>query len=154
MAHLRTRIFDAILARLSAIPEFSGEGKVKRARTSAIRESLLPALTATWAEHQETAEVRPCAGPNGEVGYDRRLPIDVIAHFQAEEPDIEFDRIAVLVESALGGAIKLDGLVVELTLSETRSFVDRSTGVALGVGSLTFVADYKTVATDPECEAS
>ncbi|WP_345900558.1 hypothetical protein [Martelella sp. UBA3392] len=154
MAHLRTRIFDAILARLSAIPEFSGEGKVKRARTSAIRESLLPALTATWAEHQETAEVRPCAGPNGEVGYDRRLPIDVIAHFQAEEPDIEFDRIAVLVETALGSAIKLDGLVVELTLSETRSFVDRSTGVALGVGSLTFVGDYKTVATDPEFEAS
>ena len=139
---------------MSAIREFSGEGKVKRARTSAIRESMLPALTATWAEHQETAEVRPCAGPNGEVGYDRRLPIDVIAHFQAEEPDIEFDRIAVLVETALGSAIKLDGLVVELTLSETRSFVDRSTGFALGVGALTFVADYKTVATDPEFEAS
>ena len=139
---------------MSAIREFSGEGKVKRARTSAIRESMLPALTVTLSEHQETAEVRPCAGPNGEVGYDRRLPIDVIAHFQAEEPDIEFDRIAVLVETALGSAIKLDGLVVELTLSETRSFVDRSTGVALGVGSPTFVGDYKTVATDPEFEAS
>nr|WP_272214378.1 hypothetical protein [Marinicella sp. W31]MDC2879981.1 hypothetical protein [Marinicella sp. W31] len=47
---------------MSAIPEFAGEGKVKRARTSAIRESLLPALTVTWPEHQETAEVRPCPG--------------------------------------------------------------------------------------------
>ncbi|MBB4120700.1 hypothetical protein [Martelella radicis] len=149
MPHLRTQIFDAILARLSAIPEFAGEGKVKRARTSAIRESLLPALTITWAEHQETAEVRPCAGPNGEVGYDRRLPIDVIAHFKAEEPDIEFDRIAVLVETALGQAIKLDGLVIELTLSESRSFIDRATGIALGVGALTFVAEYKIVAGDP-----
>ena len=78
----------------------------------------------------------------------------MIAHFQAEEPDIEFDRIAVLVETALGRAIKLDGLVVESTLSETCRFVYRSTGVALGVGPLTFVADYKTVATDPEFEAS
>ncbi|WP_245511098.1 hypothetical protein [Martelella mediterranea] len=145
---MRTKIFDAIIARLAAIPEFAGDGKVKRARTSALRESQLPALTVTWAEHQETADIRPCSGPNGEDGYDRRLPIDVIAHFQTEEPDIEFDRIAVLVEAALGSAIKLDGLVIELTLSESRSFIDRSTGMALGVGALTFVADYTTVAAD------
>jgi len=153
MAHMRTKIFDAIIARLAAIPEFSGSGKVKRARTSAIRESQLPALTVTWAEHQETADIRPCSGPNGEDGYDRRLPIDVIAHFQTEEPDIEFDRIAVLVEAALGQAIMLDDLVIELTLSESRSFIDRSTGIALGVGALTYVADYKTVAADPSTAA-
>ncbi|WP_319520198.1 hypothetical protein [uncultured Martelella sp.] len=153
MAHLRTQIFDAILARLSAIPEFAGDGKVKRARTSAIRESLLPALTVTWAEHQETAELRPCAGLNGEDGYDRRLPIDVIVHFKAEEPDIEFDRIAVLIETTLGAAIKLDGLVIEMTLSESRAFVDRATGIALGAGTLTFVAEYKTLAADPETAA-
>ncbi|WP_132313596.1 hypothetical protein [Martelella mediterranea] len=102
---------------------------------------FLSAFTIIWAKRQETADIRPCSGPNGEDGYDRRLPIDVIAHFQTEEPDIEFDRIAVLVEAALGQAIKLDGLVIELTLSESRSFIDRSTGVALGVGALTYVAD-------------
>nr|WP_272214379.1 hypothetical protein [Marinicella sp. W31]MDC2879982.1 hypothetical protein [Marinicella sp. W31] len=34
----------------------------------------------------------------------------MIAHFQAEERDIEFGRIAVVVETALGSTIKRGGL--------------------------------------------
>ncbi len=153
MAHMRTQIFDALLARLSAIPEFSGAGKVKRARTEAIRESLLPALTATWSEKQETATIRPCVGPNGEDGYDRRLPIDIIVHFKAEDPDIEFDRLAVAIEAALGAAIKLDGLVIEMVLDESRHYVDRATGISLGIGALTYVVDYVTLAGNADASA-
>ncbi|MGV0817123.1 hypothetical protein [Martelella sp. AMO21009] len=153
MAHYRTRIFNAITARLSSIPDFSGVGHVSRARTAALTVKQLPAITATWSERQETVTMRPCADLNGEDGYDRRLPIDLIVHFQHRDPDVEFDRLAVLIEKALGAAIKLDGLVIELTLSECRHYIDRATGISMGVGALTYIADYKTVASDPEAAA-
>lgn len=153
MAHYRTRIFNAVLSRLSTISGFESAGKVSRGRGAAIPERLLPAITATWSERQETVTVRPCADLNGEDGYDRRLPIDLIMHFQHRDPDVEFDRLAVLIEKALGSAIKLDGLVIELTLSECRHYIDRTTGISMGVGALTYIADYKTVASDPETAA-
>lgn len=152
--HLRSQAFAAVKARLSAIPEFSGALKVARGRAAAIPQELLPAITLTWAEANETATMRPCSGPNGEDGYDRQLPIAIIVHLRDEDPEEEFDRICVLVEAAMGGDIVLGGTVIEALLSSSRFFVNPQTGLALCVGALTYMASYKTVAADPETSAA
>jgi hypothetical protein len=151
--HRRSQIFDAVKARLAAIPEFSAAGKVERGRTRSIPQETLPALTLTWADQPERATIRPSAGPAGEDGYERELPLSVIVHLRDEQPDDEFDRICAVVEAEMGGAIQLNGSVIEMTLQSTEYFVDRRTGLPLHVGQLVYLTSYTTLAADPETAA-
>lgn len=150
MAHLRTRIFDAVKARLIAIPRFSGPDKVVRGRKGAIRQETLPALTPTWSDSNEIASVRPSSGPNGEDGYGRSLPLSIVVHLRDEDPELEFDEICVEVESAMGAAIELDGLVIEVLLESERHYVNSQTGTSLCAGSINYRIAYKTLAADPQ----
>ena len=152
MAHLRSAIFAAVKAELAAIPAFSGAGKVARGRTRAIPEELLPAITLTWADDDERATIRPCAGADGSDGYDRDLPISVIVHLRDADPEEEFDRICELVEPRMAGIIKVGGLAIEMTLASTRFFVQRETGLPLMAGRLVYRTSYKTLA-DPALSA-
>ncbi|APO74268.1 hypothetical protein AM571_CH01433 [Rhizobium etli 8C-3] len=154
MAHVRSQAFAAVKAQLAAIPEFAGAGKVARGRAAAIPQELLPALTLTWAEANEAATMRPCSGPNGEDGYDRQLPLSIIIHLRDDDPEEEFDRICVLVESAMGGDILLGGTVIEALLQTSRFYVNPQTGLALCVGVLNYMVSYKTVAANPEITAA
>lgn len=156
MTHVRTRIFDAYKARLSAIPAFAADGQVKRGRIGAIPQELLPALTLTWSDTDEGATLRPCSGPNGEDGYDRDLPLTIVIHLRdGEDVEVAFDDLCILVEAAMGAAIKLPGgLVVEALLTASRHYVNTETGVSLGVGRLAYRIHYKTVAADPETVAA
>ncbi|WP_262516515.1 hypothetical protein [Agrobacterium tumefaciens] len=151
--HRRALIFNRVVENLSAIPEFSGAGKVKRGRSAAIPQELLPALTPTWAEGNETATLRPCSGPAGEDGYDRMLPLSVIIHLRDVDADEEFDRISVLVEKAMGSDILLSGLAVEVLQTSSRLYIDPRTGLPLGAGSVNYQVFYKTVANNPETAA-
>lgn len=151
--HRRALIFNRVVENLSAIPEFSGAGKVKRGRNSAIPQELLPALTPTWAEGNETTTLRPCSGPSGEDGYDRMLPLSVIVHLRDVDADDEFDRISVLVEKAMGSDMFFSGLVVEVLQTSSRLYVDPRTGLPLGAGSINYQVFYKTVANNPETAA-
>jgi hypothetical protein len=153
MAHLRSQTFDAYTSRLSAIPMFSAAGKVKWGRAASIPQELLPALTLTWAEASEVATIRPSAGPNGEDGYDRALPLSIIVHLRDNQPEREFDDICTLVEGVMGANIVLAGMTIEALLQSTRFFVDPKTGLALCVGSLTYGVSYKTLAADPTIPA-
>ena len=153
MTHLRTQIFDAVKVILAAIPGFSAEGKVARGRTSPIPSEDLPALTLTWADDDEQAEIRPFATAAGADGYDRTLPLSVIVHLGDADPETKFDEIAVKVETAMAAGIELGGKVVELTLASSRFFVDPRTGLPLAAGRLVYVAAYKTPAANPEISA-
>lgn len=153
MAHLRSRIFAAIVERLSAIPEFSTAGKVVRGRTEAIREGLLPALTPTWADRAEGITIRPFATEEGADGYDRTLPIAIITHLADQYPEEEFDRICLLIEGAMGQPITLGDLAIECTLASEQFFVSPVTGLPLLAGSITYLVTYKTVAGNPEIAA-
>ncbi len=150
MAHLRTQIFDAVISRLVVIPDFAAPEKVRRSRKEAIKQELLPALTVTWAEGAELANLRPCSGPNGEDGYDRILPISIVVHLRDNEPEEEFDRLCVLIEAAMGSAITLDGLVIEALLETQRYYVNPQTGISLLAGTLNYRIDYKALAADPQ----
>ncbi|SDA39408.1 hypothetical protein [Sinorhizobium sp. NFACC03] len=150
MAHLRTQIFDAVKARLVAIPRFSDPDKVVRGRKGAIKQEALPALTLTWSDSNEIADLRPFSGPNGEDGYDRRLPLSIVVHLRDDDPELEFDDICVEVESAMGAAIKLDGLVIEALLENERHYVNSQTGTSLCAGSINYRIAYKTLAADPQ----
>jgi hypothetical protein len=151
--HLRSRIFAGIVAALAAIPEFAADGKVKRGRTRATPQEMLPALTPTWADQDERAEVRPSSGPNGEVGYDRDLTISVIVHLRSEDPETEFDRLCVPIEAAMAGIIAVAGLTIETVLQSQRFFTDRETGLPLMTGRLVYLVSYKTLAADPTVAA-
>lgn len=153
MTHRRTQIADNRVAALAAIPEFSGEGKVARGRASSIPQERLPALTVTWGEAGESADRRAFAGPAGEDGYDRRLPLSVLVHLRDEDAENEFDRICELVEPVMEADVTLGGLAVELTLQSTRLYIDPRTGLPLGVGSLNYQVFYKTLAADPGVSA-
>ena len=150
MAHLRTQIFDAVKARLVAIPTFAEPEKVVRGRKGAIRQEKLPALTLTWSDSSEPASVRPSSGPNGEDGYDRSLPLSIVVHLRDDDPELEFDEICVEVEAAMGSAIQLDGLVIEALLESERHFVNNQTGTSLCAGSINYRIAYKTLAADPQ----
>lgn len=150
MAHVRTRIFDAVKARLVAIQRFSDADKVARGRKGAIKQEALPALTLTWSDSAEIASVRPSSGPNGEDGYDRSLPLSIVVHLRDNDPELEFDDICVEVESAMGAAIQLDGLVIEALLETSRHYVNPQTGTSLCAGSLNYRIAYKTLAADPQ----
>ena len=150
MAHLRTQAFDAVKAQLVAIPRFSGPDKVVRGRKGAIKQEALPALTLTWSDSNEIASVRPSSGPNGEDGYDRSLPLSIVVHLRDDDPEMEFDEICVEVESAMGAAITLDGLVIEITLESQRHYVNSQTGMSLCAGSINYRIAYKTLAADPQ----
>lgn len=150
MAHLRTQIFDAVKARLVTIPRFSGPDKVTRGRKGAIRQESLPALTPTWSDSNEIATMRPFSGPNGEDGYDRHLPLSIVVHLRDDDPELEFDEICVEVESVMGAAIELNGLVVEVTLESERHYVNSQTGLSIGAGSINYRVAYKTLAADPQ----
>jgi hypothetical protein len=154
MVHRRKLIFDRLVGMLSAIEGFEDVGKVKRGRNAAVPQELLPALTPTWADGSETMTLRPCAGPSGEDGYDRVLPISVVVHLRADDADEEFDRIALLVEKAFGSDIKLSGFAVEVLQTSSRLFIDPRTGLSLGAGSINFQVFYKTVANDPSIAAA
>jgi hypothetical protein len=151
--HLRTVIFAAIVAKLVEIETFAADGKVKRGRTRAIPQELLPAITPTWADDDERATVRPSSGQNGEDGYDRTLPISLIVHLRDADPEIEFDRLCVSIEAKMAEAIKLPGASIETVLQSTRFFVDRETGLPLMTGRLVYLATYKTLAADPTVSA-
>lgn len=153
MAHLRSRIFAAYRDRLAVIPAFSASGKVVRGRKGPIPQEKLPALTLSWADGDERSSIRAFAGPNGEDGYDRELPLSIIVHLRDDDPEEEFDAVCVLVEAAMGAAVTLDGLTIETVLVSSRHFVNQQTGLSLCVGSLTYSASYKTLATDPETAA-
>lgn len=150
MAHLRTQIFGAVEAVLSGIPVFAGPGRVKRGRTRAVPQELLPAISLTWADDDEQATLRPCSGPAGEVGYDRVLPISIIVHLRDAEPEPEFDTLCVAIETAMAGVIEIDGVTIETLLRSTRFFVHRETGLPLMAGRLVYIASYKAIAADPQ----
>lgn len=150
MAHLRTQIFDAIISRLAAIPEFSAPEKIRRSRKEAIKQELLPALTVTWAEGAELANLRPCSGPNGEDGYDRILPISIVVHLRDDDPEVEFDRFCVLIETVMGSLGRLGGLVIEALLETQRYYVNPQTGISLLAGTLNYRIYYKALAADPQ----
>lgn len=154
MAHLRSAIFEAVRSRLQAIGEFGGAGKVERGRTRAIPQELLPALSLTWADDDERATLRQGFAPDENAvlvnGYDRVLPISIIVHVRDADPEQEFDRICVLIEKALAADIVLPGLTIEVLLSSSRFFVDRTTGLPLMAGRLVYQCFYKAVADDPE----
>lgn len=152
--HYRSRIFAAVAARLAAIPEFSEAGKVKRGRNAPIPQEALPALTPTWAEGSESTTLRPCAGPNGEDGYDRVLPLTIVVHLRDDDADVEFDRIALLIEAALGADVTLGGLVVQMLQTSSRLYIDPRTGLPLGAGAINYQVFYKTVASDPATAAA
>lgn len=154
MAHLRTQIFDAVLAALSGIPEFSGSDKVKRGRTRAVPQELLPAISLTWADDDEQATLRPCSGPGGEDGYDRSLPISIIVHLRDPDPESEFDVLCVAIETAMAGVIEIGGVTIETILRSTRFFVNRETGLPLMAGRLVYLAYYKSIAADPQQAAA
>lgn len=153
MAHLRSQIFAAVKAKLVTIPEFSGDGKVARGRVARIPEELLPALTLTWADRAEPVVMRPSSAADGGDGYDRNLPLSVIAHLKDVDPEGEFDRIAVLVETAMADIIEMPGLAVECLLQSSQFFVNPLTGISLLTGSLGYQVFYKTVAANPELSA-
>jgi hypothetical protein len=144
VAHLRSQIFAAVVAELKLIPEFAAASKVARGRTRAIPQEALPAITVTWADDDERAMIRPCAAPDGSDGYDRDLPISLIVHLRDADPEEEFDRICVLVETRMAGIIKAGGLAIEMTLASSRFFVNRETGLPLMAGRLVYRASYKT----------
>lgn len=152
--HFRSRILADIVARLAAIPGFSEPGKVRRGRNGPIPQESLPALTPTWAEGSETTTIRPCAGPNGEDGYDRVLPVSIIVHLRDDDADEEFDRLALLIETAMGEAMTLGGLVVQVLQTSSRLYIDPRTGLSLGAGAINFDVYYKTVAHDPATAAA
>lgn len=153
MAHLRSQIFDAVKALLVAIPDFAAAGKVARGRTGPVAQEDLPALTLTWADDDERATIRPFSTADGADGYDRSLPISIVAHLRAEDPEADFDAIAVQVETAMAGGITLGGKVIEIVLTSTRFFTDPQTGLPLAAGRFVYTADYKTPAADPEAPA-
>ena len=154
MAHRRSLIFARVVQLLKAIEGFEGDGKVVRGRNAAVPQELLPALTPTWAEGNETTTLRPCSGPSGEDGYDRVLPISIVVHLRTDDADEEFDRIALSIEKTLGSNSNLDGLVVEVLQTSSRLFIDPRTGLSLGAGSINFQVFYKTVANNPEIAAA
>lgn len=153
MAHLRSQVFAVVKDVLAAIDEFSAPGKVERGRTEAVRETLLPALTLTWADRAEGSTIRPCATEAGADGYDRSLPLAIVVHLADTDPEEAFDEICVLVEAAMGQAITLDGRAIECTLASEQFFVNRETGLPLLGGSINYLVTYKTVAGDPETAA-
>lgn len=153
MPHLRTQLFDAVRARLAAIAEFSGDGKVARGRTAPVRAEKLPAITLTWADADERAQARPFSTAAGALGYDRELPVSIIVHLRDADPEPEFDRIAVLIEAAMATDVTLGGAVIEALLVSSRFFVDPQTGLPLGAGRLVYAVSYKTPAADPESPA-
>ncbi|MDX1083304.1 hypothetical protein FB009_12448 [Sinorhizobium medicae] len=153
MAHLRSQIFAAVIARLAAIPEFSAADKVKRGRKGAIPQEKLPALTVTWADRSEIVTVRPSSGPAGEDGYDRFLPLSIIVHLRDDEPEEEFDRICTLIEASMASDITFGGLVIEALLQTQQYFVNPQTGISLLAGSLNYQIAYKTLAANPELAA-
>lgn len=153
MAHLRSQIFAVVKAKLATIPEFSGAGKVARGRTDRIPVEFLPALTLTWADRPEPASVRPSATDDGDDGYDRSLPLSIIAHLKDDDPEEEFDRISVLVETAMADLIEMPGLTIECLLQSAQFFVGRETGISLLAGSIVYQVAYKTVAANPQISA-
>lgn len=152
--HRRSLIFNRVVENLTSIPEFAGNGKVRRGRNSALPQELLPALTPTWAEGSEATTIRPSSGPTGEDGYDRVLPLSIVVHLRDADADEEFDRIAVLIEKAMGLDISLGGLVIEMLQTSSRLYIDPRTGLSLGAGSINYQVFYKTVANDPETAAA
>lgn len=153
MPHMRAQIFDAVKTVLATIPEFAGAGKVERGRTGPVRAEALPAITLSWADNDERAESRPFSTAAGGHGYDRELPMSIIVHLRNEDPDTEFDRIAVLIEVKMAGAVTLGGLAIETLLTSSRLFVDPQTGLALGAGRLIYAVHYKTPGADPTISA-
>lgn len=153
MSHLRSRIFDFYRDRLAAIPGFEADGKVKRGRSGPIPQETLPALTLSWADSDERATIRAFAGPLGEDGYDRDLPLSVIVHLRDDDPEVNFDELCVAIEAAMGTAVKADGLNIETVLMSTRLYVNHQTGMSLCVGSLTYSVSYKTLGSDPTIAA-
>lgn len=157
MTHLRSQIFEAIKAILAAIPEFSGEGKVARTRIAPIRQEALPAITLSWADADERAEVRAISDAESargyRLGYRRDLPVSIILHLRSDTPDEEFDRIASLIEAAMAADETLGGLAIEALLTSTRFFVNTETGLPLGAARLVYTVSYKTLATDPSQHA-
>lgn len=153
MAHLRSAIFVAFKDRLALIDEFSADGKVARGRVRAIPQEMLPALTLSWADDDERTTLRPCAGAEGADGYDRDLPVSIIVHLRDADPEEEFDRICVLIETAMADVLTLDGVTIEALLASTRFFVDRNTGLPLMAGRLVYRVAYKTLAADPTTSA-
>ncbi|SOC47092.1 hypothetical protein SAMN05892877_1275 [Rhizobium subbaraonis] len=153
MLHLRSRIFDFYRDRLAAIPGFEVAGKVKRGRSGPIPQEMLPALTLSWADGEERATIRAFAGPDGEDGYDRNLPLSIILHLRNDDPEEEFDELCVAIEAAMGAAVKAPGLNIETVLMSSRHYVNHQTGLSLCVGSLTYSVSYKTLASDPTTAA-
>ena len=148
MTHRRTLVFDVLSARLREVPDFAAVGTVVRGRTDPIPQEALPAVTLSWADDDETATVRPQAAPDGTDGYDRVLPVSIIVHFRHDEPDVEFDRLAALIEAKMGAHMEADGVAIDVTLQSSRHFVDPQTGVTLGAGRLVYRVHYTTLATD------
>ena len=153
MVHRRTAVATEFVSRLSDIPEFATPGKCARGRNSAIVQELLPALTVTWGEAGESTARRAMAGPSGEDGYDRTLPLSVIVHLRDNDTEDEFDRIAGLVEARIEADVTFGGLIVDLELQSSRLFVNPQTGIPMGVGSLLYQVQYKTLAADPGAPA-
>lgn len=144
--HQRTAIFEAIRARLAAIPDFAASGKVKRGRTEPVRQEALPAISLTWTDDDEQVTPRPCSGPAGELGYDRVLPVSIVVHLRDTDTDAAFDVLAEKIETALAADISLGGLAIECLLESSRYFVNPQTGLPLCVGRLVYRVHYKTQA--------
>ncbi|MEP2977962.1 MAG: hypothetical protein ABJO86_00665 [Lentilitoribacter sp.] len=151
MAHTRKTILDALKDRLATLAGFADDGKVSRARTSAINKEDLPALTVSWADDDEVSRLRPSSVIEGNElthGYERTIPVSIVVHVADNEPEDAFDAIAELIEIELKEFGFLGEAVTDFHLISTRFYVDPTTGLSLGAGRLIYLLDYKTAA-DP-----
>jgi len=118
-----------------------------------MRTAALPAIALTWADNDGRATARPFGVVEGDLGYDRDLPLSIIVHLRDSDPEPEFDRIATLVEVVMASAVTLGDLVIEALLVSSRFYVDPQTGLSLGAGRLVYTVSYKSLATDPSIPA-
>lgn len=151
--HYRTRILQEIETRLRDIDGFASAGKVERWRTKDIPEERLPALTVTWADADERAISRPGAGPDNSLAYYRELPVSIVVHLRASNPDDIFDETALAIEAILADDETLGGLVIDTLLTSSRLYVDPQTGLPLGAGRLVYMVTYSSVAANPALKA-
>ena len=146
MAHIRQRIREDIVARLSARPEF--DSIVSDSYAGALDELALPALNVATPNGE--AEV----SSGGQTKRVRRGDIILVQYLDQAPTGAElarkFDGAALVIEQVLGADMTLGGTVVRFILQEWETEYNPDQQMVLGQLTNEWSAQYELPDNDPE----
>ena len=150
MPHVRTQIRDAVAALLATTATAGDNVLVGRTRPLGVEHppTLMVYSTPAVSGGQENASVMGLSTPRR---LSRVMMLSVVGHVQEATPcDDTLDQLAAEVEEALGGDIKLGGLVKDFVLASTVSQVDAVGDRHVGAIRLVFSVTYHTKENAPQ----